>query len=228
MPTIAMARSAGHHSPAVNFFGHALAASWRSGEPAFALGAMLPDFASMCGMRLDAAHGNALAAGVDYHHATDRAFHQLAPFAAGVAEIADRLIGAGVARGPARGAAHVGFELCLDGALLDEAGAARSYRGALAVGADPAIEAALSWSAPDGRARWRALRARLAAHGLPIEYRDPARVAERVERILSRRRLLALSPAGAAIVAREMPAVAQRVASAAPRLLEQLRAELAS
>jgi hypothetical protein len=40
--------------------------------------------------------------------------------------------------------------------------------------------------------------------------------------------LLALSPAGAAIVAREMPAVAQRVASAAPRLLQQLRAELAS
>ena len=39
----------------MNFFGHALAASWRSREPGFALGSMLPDFASMCGMRLDGA-----------------------------------------------------------------------------------------------------------------------------------------------------------------------------
>jgi hypothetical protein len=209
----------------VNFFGHALAASWQRGEPEFALGAMLPDFASMCGMRLDGAQGE-VGAGVDYHHATDRAFHRLALFARGVAEIADRLIERGVARGPARGAAHVGFELCLDGALLDLGDAARLYRGALAIGADPGVERALRWSEPDGRDRWRALRARLAAHGLPVEYRDPVRVAERVERILSRRRLLALSPAGAAVVAREMPAVAARVAEAAPALVAELRAEL--
>jgi hypothetical protein len=143
-------------------------------------------------------------------------------------EIAERLMAAGVARGPARGAAHVGFELCLDGALLDEAGGAGAYRGALAAGADPGVERALRWSAPDGAARWRALRARLAAHGLPVEYRDPLRVAARVERVLAGRRLLALSPAGAAIVVREMPAVADRVARAAPGVLRQLRAELTS
>ncbi|HKE14890.1 MAG TPA: hypothetical protein VKB80_08510 [Kofleriaceae bacterium] len=212
----------------MNFFGHALVASWRSGEPAFALGAMLPDFASMCGMRLEAALHDEAAAGVACHHATDRVFHRLEPFARAVADISRRLIARGVARGPARGVAHVGFELCLDGELLDEGGAAAAYRDALAAGGEAGVEGALRWSAPDGPARWRQLCARLAAHGLPVEYRDPARVAERVERILARRPLLALSPAGAAIVMREMPAVAERVARAAPRLLEELRAELAA
>jgi hypothetical protein len=212
----------------VNFFGHALVASWQSGEPAFALGAMLPDFASMCGMRLEAALHDEAAAGVDCHHATDTVFHRLEPFARAVAEIAEELMRRGVARGPARGVAHVGFELCLDGALLDEAGGAAAYRDALAAGADPRVQGALRWSAADGSERWRSLCARLVAHGLPVEYRDPIRVAERVERILARRPLLALSPAGAAIVAREMPAVAVRVARATPRLLDQLRAELTS
>ncbi len=187
---------------------------------------MLPDFAGMCGMRLDAALDAETAAGVDYHHATDRAFHLLEPFARAVADIAERLTARGVPRGPARGAAHVGFELCLDGALLDQEGGAHAYRGALAAGSVPAVEEALRWSAPDGRDRWRTLCARLAAHGTPFECRDPARVAERVERVLSRRPLLALGPAAAAIVAREMPAVAARVAGAAPAVLVQLRAAL--
>ncbi len=128
--------SSGHHSPTVNFFGHALAASWRGREPAFALGAMLPDFAGMCGMRLDAALDAETAAGVDYHHATDRVFHMLEPFARATAGIAEQLMARGVPRGPARGAAHVGFELCLDGALLEQEGAARAYETALAAGSD--------------------------------------------------------------------------------------------
>jgi hypothetical protein len=201
-------------------------ASWRSRRPVFALGAMLPDFAGMCGMRLDAALDADTAAGVDYHHVTDRVFHRLEPFSRGAAEIADRLIAAGVARGPARGAAHVGFELCLDGALLDESGAADAYAGALAAGSDPALERRLRWSVEDGDARWRGLCSRLAAHGQPVEYRDPARVAERVERVLARRPLLALGQGDAAIVRREMSSVAARVTAAAPALLAELRDRL--
>jgi len=202
----------------VNFFGHALAATWRDREPAFALGAMLPDFAGMCGMRLHAALDPETAAGVDYHHATDRAFHMLEPFSRATAVIAEQLM--------ARGVAHVGFELCLDGALLEQDGAAVAYEAALAAGADPSVDDSLRWSATDGGERWRSLRARLAAHGTPFEYRDPARVAERVERVLSRRRLLALDAEAAAIVAREMPDIAARVSRVAPAVLVQLRAAL--
>jgi hypothetical protein len=210
----------------VNFFGHALAATWRGREAAFALGAMLPDFAGMCGMRLHAALDAETAAGVDYHHATDRAFHMLEPFARATAVIAEQLIARGVPRGPARGVAHVGFELCLDGALLEQDGAARAYEAALAAGADPSVESSLRWSATDGGERWRSLRARLAAHGTPFEYADPRRVADRVARVLSRRPLLALDAEAAAIVAREMPAIAARVSRDAPAVLVQLRAAL--
>jgi len=187
---------------------------------------MLPDFAGMCGMRLESALDAEAAAGVDFHHATDRVFHRLQPFARAVVEIAGELVAAGVARGPARGAAHVGFELCLDGTLLGEAGAAAAYREALAAGADPRLERQLCWNAPDGPARWRAFCRRLAAHGPPLEYRDPGCVAERVERVLAGRPLLALSRAGAAAVGRAMPAVAARVEAAAPAVIEELRAEL--
>lgn len=210
----------------MNFFGHAVAASWHDREPTFALGAMLPDFAGMCGMRLEAALDGETAAGVDYHHATDRAFHRLEAFSRAVAEIGQRLILRGVPRGPARGVAHVGFELCLDGALLEQTGATRVYQAALAAGTDPLIERALKWSTPDGAHRWRTLCARLSAHGTPIEYRDPTCVADRVERVLSRRRLLALNPGAAIIVVREMPAIAARVTSEAAGIVEELRAQL--
>ncbi len=212
----------------MNFFGHAVAASWHGREPGFALGAMLPDFAGMCGMRLEAALHDETAAGIDYHHATDRAFHRLETFSRAVSEIARQLVERGVPRGPARGVAHVGFELCLDGALLDQAGAARVYAGALQAGTEPALERALKWNTPDGPRRWRSLCSRLAEHGLPVEYRDPVLVAERVERVLSRRPLLALSPAAAVIVGREMPAVAARATSAAAGVIEELRAQLAA
>jgi hypothetical protein len=205
----------------VNFFGHALAASWQSREPGFALGSMLPDFASMCGMRLAGASDAATLAGVAYHHATDRVFHRLEPFARGVAEIAGDLIARGAARGPARGAAHVGFELCLDGALLGDGGARAAYLDGLAAGSE--LAGALSWSEPDGAARWRHLCARLVERGVPLDYAEPDRVAERVGRVLAHRPLLALGPADAALVKRAMPSVAERVAAAAPAILAGLR-----
>jgi hypothetical protein len=215
----------------VNFFGHALAAAWRGGDPCFALGAMLPDLAGMCRMRLEGvlaadAPAAVVAVGVAYHHETDRVFHGLEPFARGVAEIAAELIARGGARGPARGAAHVAFELCLDGALLAEPGAVRAYLEALVAGMAPEVERALAWSAPDGAERWRRLCATLFGHGLPVEYAVPERVAERVERVLARRPLLAMGPADAAALRGVMPEVAARVARAAPEVLARLRAEL--
>jgi hypothetical protein len=61
----------------VNFFGHAAIASWHSpADAGVALGSMLPDFASMCGARLDEQRDPRVAAGVALHHATDAVFHR--------------------------------------------------------------------------------------------------------------------------------------------------------
>lgn len=207
----------------MNYFGHALVASWHGRGARFALGAMLPDFATMLGARLVGADDPEVADGVQLHHATDRVFHGLAPFARAQAAIAAELVARGLPRGPARGVAHVGFELSLDGALLDQPGGARAYLDALAAGdAAPAPR----WSDPGAAARWSAMRARLAGYGVPVDYGVPERVAERTRRVLSRRPLLALDERGARLVRAAMPAIAARAAAAAPAVLEGLRAGL--
>ena len=208
----------------MNFFGHALVASWHGRGGRFALGAMLPDFATMLGARLVGAGDPDVAEGVALHHATDRVFHGLPPFARAQAAIAAELMARGLPRGPARGVAHVGFELALDGALLDQPGGAGAYLDALATGG---AELALRWSDADAAARWSTMRARLAGYGVPVDYGVPERVAERVERVLSRRPLLALDEPGARLVRAAMPAIAARAAAAAPAVLDGLRAGLA-
>jgi hypothetical protein len=210
----------------VNFFGHALVASWHGRGGRFALGAMLPDFATMLGARLVGADDPEVADGIALHHATDRVFHGLAPFARAQVAIAGELMARGLPRGPARGVAHVAFELSLDGALLDEPGGAGAYLDALAGAGDAGP--ALRWSDPGAAARWATMRARLAGYGVPVDYGVPERVAERVERVLSRRPLLALDEPGARLVRAAMPSIAARAAASAPAVLDGLRAALES
>ena len=211
----------------MNFFAHALVASWRSRSPAYALGAMLPDLAGMVGVRTPPVAHLELAAGIDLHHATDRAFHRLPVFVSAMGEIQQRLMRRGVGRGPAAGAAHVGFELCLDGALLDEPDAVPSYLGALEAARGDDLRGAIEWPRPDAAERWQGLVDRLASYGPPHRYRDLALVAERVARALAGRPRLALDHAAAALVLAEMPDIAARAAAAAPGILVDLRAELA-
>jgi hypothetical protein len=209
----------------VNFFAHALVASWRSRSPAYGLGAMLPDLASMVGARTPVVDHVEVAAGVELHHATDRAFHRLPVFVRATADFQQRLMRRGVARGPAAGAAHVGFELCLDGALLDEPGAIPSYLAALEA-ARGELRAIIPWPEPEATDRWHALVDRLAAWGPPDRYRDLGLVTERVARALASRPRLALDGSATDIVRAEMADIAARAAAAAPGILADLRAEL--
>jgi hypothetical protein len=211
----------------MNFFGHALIASWWRPSPAYALGAMLPDFAGMCRGPLPAVAHPEIAAGIELHHATDRVFHRSPAFRRPVDQLARHLVRCGLGRGPAAGAAHVAIELCLDGVLLEEDGAAGGYLAALACARQATVKAALVWTPPENQARWEALIARLLDHGVPTDYREPDRIAERVARALSGRPLLAMDAAAQAVLRREMPAVAARAAEAAPILLADLRAGLA-
>ena len=215
----------------MNFFGHVLVASWQSGSPAFALGAMLPDFAGMIGGGLAGVDHPDTADGVAWHHATDRAFHALPPVRAHMAQVAAELAALGVGRGPSLGAAHVAVELCLDGALLGRPGADRAtalYREALDQAGRPPIGGALRWRPPERQDRWRILLDRLIQRGAPLEYQEPVRVAQRTVQALARRPALALDPAAAAALEHAMPEVSARVAGAAGDILSLLRRALLS
>lgn len=208
----------------MNFFGHAVAACWNSDDPAFVLGAMLPDFASMCGGKLATIGDDTVADGVAFHHRCDAVFHRAPAFRELMRWLEQRLRARRVRRGGARGAAHVGVELLLDGALLDDAAAAHAYPRALDHGRRG--DAELSWRQPEHAERWRGLIDRLADHGMPHGYADAQIVAERVTRILARRPLLALTDTESGIVGEVLVEARERVHDRAAELCNHVRAQL--
>ena len=65
----------------MNFFGHACVASWERSDPAYVLGAMLPDFAGMIRGRIAEIERPDLRAGIELHRRTDAIFHRMDGFA---------------------------------------------------------------------------------------------------------------------------------------------------
>jgi hypothetical protein len=208
----------------VNHFAHAVAAAAHAQDPAVALGAMLPDFAGMLRTRVGALAHPALRTGCALHHAMDAAFHAAPDFvgllSAGSAQLRD----AGLPRGPARAAAHVGLELLLDAELARDAGAASHYARALAEAARPEVGASITWRSADAAPRWLALRVRLCAHGAPRAEEECDSLARRVARVLAARPRLALAPGSHACVARWLESARPALAAAAPALLRRASA----
>lgn len=176
----------------------------------------------MTGRRLRGSRHPEVAAGVVCHLRADAAFHDSEGFRAlwlaGTGTLRER----GLPRGPARGVAHVGIELLLDGVLVDDAAVGALYEGALHAGADPDLRSALDWSHEDGDARWGRLQTHLVSEGVPRAYRDAAIVAERVARALASRPRLALDRGHHGEVRRWLSEVQPTVARVAPQLLEQV------
>jgi hypothetical protein len=210
----------------LNFLGHALLATWKRPEPLFVLGAMLPDFASMMGARL-APHTAAttpLGQGITFHHATDDVFHASPVFLGLMQDTMDRLLAAGVGRGPARAIGHIGVELLIDGELLAEHDVlADAFTGALS--AAPELEPAV-FRDPNGHLGYRVLQRRLSAHGAPHDYRNVEAVARRLGRILAGRPRLALAGGDEIPVQRTLAAIQGSVRPALPGLLDELRTAL--
>jgi hypothetical protein len=209
----------------LNYFGHARVATAHAEDPLLALGAMLPDFASMLRERLaDLGHAR-LREGAALHHASDAAFHAAPEFVAQVAASSAWLRAHGVARGPARAAAHVGIELCIDVELARARDVAQLYTAALDAAADPEIERAIAWRADGAAPRWRELRLRLCARGAPDPDTRPALLAQGVARALADRPRLALDAGArtqvAAWLAQNAPALRNL---AAPLLARVIRA----
>jgi hypothetical protein len=215
----------------VNFFGHAAVASWdlardpagdrAPGASGRALGAMLPDFATMSRTRLAEPSDAAVAQGIELHHDTDRAFHHLPPVLALMRELDERLDTAGCARGPRRAVAHIGIELLLDGVLVEEAAYRASYLAGLEH--DPA---GVRWRDDGDDQRFAVLLSRLRAHGVPDDLRRTDAITTRLHRMLAHRPLLA--PSSSDLVAIKSSLVAQqaRVEVAAETVLRALRAAL--
>jgi hypothetical protein len=196
----------------VNFFGHAMLAARQNEEPAFIWGAMVPDFASLAGVRFCEIADEVVAAGVEHHHRADCVFHDAEPFRRLMREGASALREAGVPRGGALGAAHVGVELFLDGAL-----AAQEDRHAFQRALAEAPIEAIRFSDAASTARWARLHARL-RDARPEAYADPTFVCDRVIGALSRRPRLALDGPATSALRRVLPSLRPRVAEVAGEL----------
>ena len=206
----------------VNYFGHAAVASWL-GEPSAgrSLGAMLPDFATMCGARLAEPTDPEIAAGIALHHRTDAVFHQAAPVLALMRELDAKLDALGCARGPRRAVAHIGTELLLDATLLDTEAYRESFLSAFTV--DPAL---VAWREPDGSSRFARLHERMTSYGVPDDLAEVSAITARLQRMLAHRPLLAPNAADLRAIAAGLAAHRARVEVAAPTILRAVRAAL--
>jgi acyl carrier protein phosphodiesterase len=210
----------------VNFFAHLVVARRSRRDPAFLFGAMLPDFATMCGARLGKIEHGALADGVAEHHQTDEAFHGGATFLTLCRETSTRLEARGLGWGASRAVAHVGTELFLDGELTRDDAAAGDYAAAIAHAADDALRAGIVFRDEGGHTRFQRMHERLASHGTPTRYREPSFVRDVLVRILAARPRLAVAPAHEGALLEELELLAEHVRGAERALVAETLAGL--
>jgi hypothetical protein len=204
----------------VNYFGHAAVASWRQGRGGLPLGAMLPDFSTMCGARVSGSDDEDVAEGIALHHATDSAFHGAAAVTGLMRELDERLERGGCARGPRRAVAHIGVELLLDGVLVDN----DEYRDSYMLGIE--YDAPITWRNEGDEARFAVLLERLRKHGIPDDLKKPEAIVYRLSRMLASRPLLAPSSSDLAVITVALIEHKPRVQIAAEAVLRMVRAAL--
>jgi hypothetical protein len=216
----------------MNFFAHALIAARRREEPAWILGSMVPDLASMAGLRLHTVNnpgrlGQLLSEGVDFHHRSDDAFHGAPIFVELMDTAHAELESRGLGGGAAMAIGHVGVELLLDGCLVTRHGVPASYREAMALAGEAGED--LNWreATAEHSQRWRAMCTRLSNAPVPEGYTDPRFVADRLVQILSRRPMLAVEPGKEYLVLEWARRWVPKVAARQQALLDQVEDRLA-
>ena len=214
----------------MNFFGHAVLAAAHAQGSEFVLGAMLPDFISILGVRPPRLEMGTLARGVTFHHRTDAVFHGTAVFRSLQSQASEHLLALGVRRGPVRAVAHVGVELLIDAALAwslaeatpsESAASDESYLGALELGSAPLNSLAPEvWSESQ---RLMGLCQRLRQAGVDRFRVDADGAMTELGRILARRPRLALVDAEAAAVSLWARQAFVVVKTDLPLLLDELK-----
>lgn len=213
----------------MNFYGHLAIGVSYSTDPAFLLGSMLPDFASMAGIRRIVAGGlQSVSDGIRFHHETDAVFHRAPAFADLTARGLTTLEGAGLARGTARAVAHVGLELLLDGLVLErpDGPGLAPYLEALTAAESSALQRQLHTERGAFDPRLAVLVARLRQAPVPDGYRQPAFVAERLQRMLAGRPRLAMAEGDTPLVSAWLSEIRATLAAQTDTLLQQVHAGL--
>jgi hypothetical protein len=193
----------------MNFVGHHEVAVRRGLDAPARLGAMLPDFATMLGIRLQPdALDAAVRAGVELHHRTDAVFHPLDDVRRGMQQLTAAVADRGVGRGAARAIGHVGYEMLVD-SMLEPIALRDTIERA---GDDPGVATALA-----GHPEWPTMRGHLATR--VAHYDDPEWVAVRLFHILERRPRLAFPADRLAAVIDALATAAPGVRAVAPSVL---------
>ncbi len=123
----------------MNFYSHAVVASWVSPERGFVLGSMLPDLCRMAGDKpLEV--GGMVGRGIDCHERADDVFHRHSDFHRLCSAAFERLQKLGLSRGSARASAHIGVELLIDGWLYDDEHGREHYLASVASGSDLLVD----------------------------------------------------------------------------------------
>lgn len=199
---------------------HVALATGEDADERYVLGAVLPDVASMAGVRVQRERlPEQIANGVRHHQTADAVFHAHPAFRQGMAELRRELAAVGLAGGPARAIGHVGWELLADGVLLGSP-AEVAYWQSLELGEE--VHDAL-----DGgdRERWaRMLRYR--ERRPLLRYDDPAWVAERLHAIVDRRPRLRFPVSQLAAVREVLTHRADGVRSVMALVLDDVSASL--
>jgi hypothetical protein len=206
----------------LNFFSHAIVATWRSAEPEFVLGAMLPDFANMVRARVRAVRAEGVERGVAFHHDTDRVFHDAPTFRALQADARAELRSMGLPRPGALAVGHIGVEMLLDGVLAGDRVGVEGYLAALARGSTGGSGAYIEWTEPEATARFDGLLGVLLTRGIYASAAEPEAVALRVARALSPRPRIALRAEDQEIVRVWAERAMPRVSSAAEALVAEV------
>jgi acyl carrier protein phosphodiesterase len=208
----------------VNFLAHALVAvRTGSGTPNRVVGAVLPDLAPMAGCRprpelLDAERlGPEVLDGIACHHRADRAFHADRAFTAGARRLRQGALAAGLPPGASRAVGHAGWELLLDGQLVDRTRALEAFSAALA-----AAPSAAGAFAPSDQLRWEALADHMVTTQWWRHYDDPQVVAEALHRRVRDRPRLAFDSGDVPAVAEVLGGELAKVAAVAGLVVDRV------
>jgi hypothetical protein len=207
----------------MNFLGHVRVALHRSDDTLFLLGAILPDVESLVGQRFEGARSRPeVAAGIALHKATDAVFHADPRFTSGSIALTRALMARDVPRGAARAVGHAGWELLLDGLLVQDAVVTDAFARA--------IDVAATLTVPDDGAtdRFAWFAARQRDQPVWTAYADPAAVADRLHRQLSTRPRLGFPSEQLPTIAEELAITRVQVAADGPTLIDEVTRAVAS